>query len=244
MLEQLSCLINVATQETDNIILDLHCPGLTYGQKTVLHSFDLQVHQGQRIAILGASGAGKTTLLKLIFDRLHQSEARINTALIPQDLGLVENLSVYHNIYIGRLDQYSTLTNLANLVLPKQQFKEVIQAILDALLLGEKMFVPCGELSGGQQQRVAIARALFRQAKLLIADEPVANLDLVQAEIALKEMIRQYDSCVLALHNTEQALRYCTRIIGIRNAELVLDAPTDKLVPEDLADIYETLNAQ
>lgn len=232
----------MVTAETTDILLDLHCSGLAYEQKTVLKPFHLQILPGQRIAVLGASGAGKTTLLKLIFDQLNQV-ANNHVALIPQELGLVENLSVFHNVYIGRLDQQSNFANLTNLIFPRARFKAAVQLILDTLSLGDKLLVPCGELSGGQQQRVAIARALFRQAKVLVADEPVANLDVVQAEKALGEMTQCYESCVLALHHTEQALRYCTRIIGIQAGEFVLDALADQVTSEDLAALYKKSDA-
>jgi len=91
-------------------ILDLQCHGIQYGEKTVLAPFHLQLIEGQHVAILGSSGAGKTTLLRVIFDFLNTSS--LKTALIPQTPGLVENISVYHNVYMGRLDQFSTISNL------------------------------------------------------------------------------------------------------------------------------------
>tara|TARA_R110002073_G_scaffold320220_4_gene495558 strand:+ start:265 stop:813 length:549 start_codon:yes stop_codon:yes gene_type:complete len=178
----------------------------------------------------------------VILDHLNTSSQK--AALIPQELGLVENLSVYHNVYIGRLDQYSTFSNLLNLVTPKHHARIIVQSILNTLSLGDKLLVPCGELSGGQQQRVAIAGAIFRQAPLLIADEPVANLDQRQAETALKEMIENHTNCILALHNINQAQHYCDRIIGITHGMITLDAPAGQLTPQDLTDVYKTLNAK
>ena len=219
-------------------LIDLSCNGVAYAGQKVLSPFHLQITKGQHVAVLGASGAGKTTLLKVIFDHLKAKQQK--TALIPQELGLVENLSVFHNVYIGRLDQYSTLSNLVNLVMPKLLAKDEIKTILNDLSLGDKLFALCGELSGGQQQRIAIARAIFRQAPILIADEPVASLDQHQAEIALK-MMGDYHSCsVLALHNTDQALRYCNRVIGIVDGVITIDAPVSQLDHQVLLGIYKT----
>lgn len=229
-------------QKPNDFFLDLHCKGVQYDGKTVLSPFHLQLFEDQHVAILGSSGAGKTTLLKVIFD--HLNNAAQKTALIPQELGLVENLSVFHNVYMGQLDQFSTLANLINLIIPRPNEKHTIQSILESLSLSDKLFDPCGELSGGQQQRVAIARAIYRQAKILIADEPVANLDQNQAEIALKEMINKHDQCILALHNTQQALNYCDRIIGITNGKITLDATTAQIRAQDLTNVYIAVNAQ
>jgi phosphonate transport system ATP-binding protein len=112
------------------------------------------------------------------------------------------------------------------------------------LSLSDKLLSICGELSGGQQQRIAIARAVFRQAPVLIADEPVASLDQHQAEIALKLMINHHTNTFIALHNTDQAMRYCDRIIGIKDGNITLDAPTAQLNSQDLADIYKYARAQ
>lgn len=171
-------------------ILDLQCHGIQYGEKTILALFHLQLIEGQHVAILGSSGAGKTTLLRVIFDFLNTSSP-LKTALIPRTPGLVENISVYHNVYMGRLDQFSTISNLLNLIIPEPNAKNTIQSILDTLSLGDKIFSSCGALSGDQQQRVAI----YRHAPILIADEPVANLDQNQAEIALQTMIDTHANC-------------------------------------------------
>lgn len=153
----------------------------------VLRPFHLCAHKGQYIAVMGASGAGKSTLLKSIFD--YCKTIALKTALIPQELGLVENLSEYHNVYIGRLDQYSTISNLINLATPRLSDNKEVKSIFDSLSLSNELLSFCGELSGGQKQRIAIARAIFRQASILIADEPVAGPDSHQAEIALMLMV-------------------------------------------------------
>lgn len=228
-------------EDSGSIILDLQSDGVTYGKKITLLPFHLKITKGQHIAVLGASGAGKSTLLKVIFDHLNTSA--LKTALIPQELGLVRNLSVFHNVYIGRLDQYSTFSNLVNLVIPRRAAENEIKTILENLSFGHQLFAACGKLSGGQQQRTAIARAIFRQASVLIADEPVANLDQRQAEIALKLMIDSHASSVLALHNTDQALRYCNHIIGINNGAITLNTATTQLTSQDLTNIYKTPHA-
>ena len=95
------------------------------------------------MALVGESGAGKSTLLSAL-----QSQMKNKAALIPQDLGLVNNLSVFHNIYIGRLNSYSSVYNLLNLAWPQRREVGKIKPLVERLSLVENLFKPTGELSG------------------------------------------------------------------------------------------------
>lgn len=208
---------------------------LHYGAQTALHNIALSLGARERIAILGHSGAGKSTLLRWLYQQL---ASRDTLAWIPQDLGLVANLSLFHNIYIGRLDHYSRWRNLRNLFWPEQQLAGECRALLDRLQLQEPLQKRAGELSGGQQQRLAIARALYRGANWLLADEPVANLDKALASQSLQALTTQFPSFVIALHDTEQALAIADRIIGIRAGHIVLDCPAAAVSDQQLAALY------
>src|ERR1700741_3227767 len=116
---------------------------------------------------MGRSGAGKTTLLNLLYQRLADQ-----VALIPQAAALVETLSGFHNVYMGRLDRRSTLCNLRNLVWPQRRMVGEVTAVLELVGLADKLFARAGELSGGQQQRTSVARALYNGRPVLIGDEP------------------------------------------------------------------------
>jgi phosphonate transport system ATP-binding protein len=202
------------------------------GVKT-LHDIDLQVSKGEKLALVGQSGSGKSTLIKLIYDRYP-----VNTALVPQDYGLVNNLSVYHNVYIGCLDQHSTLYNLVNLIRPKADQVEIVSTILDGLQLEDYLFRPVGNLSGGQKQRVAVARSLFQKGHLLLADEPVSSVDEQQSKVVLKQMLNGFSTIVLALHDIQLALAFCDRIIGLEKGRIVLDSPAEGLSVKDLLSLY------
>ncbi len=202
------------------------------GVKT-LHDIDLQVSKGEKLALVGQSGSGKSTLIKLIYEHYP-----VNTALVPQDYGLVNNLSVYHNVYIGRLEQHSTFYNLVNLIRPNPDQVETVRTILTGLQLEDYLFRPVGRLSGGQKQRVAVARSLFQKGHLLLADEPVSSVDEQQSRVVLKQMFNGFSTVVLALHDIQLALAFCDRIIGLEKGRIVLDSPAEALSVKDLLSLY------
>jgi len=202
------------------------------GVKTV-HDIDLQVNQGEKLALVGQSGSGKSTLIKLIYDRYPT-----NTALVPQDYGLVNHLSVYHNVYMGCLNEHSTLYNLANLIRPWPDQVEAVRAILVQLQLEEFIYRAVGRLSGGQRQRVAVARSLFQKGGLLLADEPVSSVDEQQSKLVLTQLLGGFSTTILALHDIQLALTFCDRIIGLEKGRIVLDSPSAGLTSLDLLSLY------
>lgn len=216
-------------------LIDLHAEQVHYDGHVVLKSVSLTIRPGERIAVVGKSGSGKSTLLRL----LYQEQAQ-HSALIPQDLGLVKRLSVFHNIYMGRLDQHASWYNLANLARPWHAQIRAIAPIVEQLGLQDKLFTPVAELSGGQQQRTAIGRALFQGGDILIGDEPVSAVDAHQAEAVLSLLRARYPTLLLALHDTRLALTYCDRILGIKDGELVMDAASRSLRSKDLNFLYRS----
>lgn len=214
-------------------MFELDNASASYNGHTVLSGVTLKIATGERVALVGESGAGKSTLLGLLY-RQNKEE----TALIPQDSALVRSLSVFHNVYIGRLNRYSTLYNLRNLVRPSAREVGEIEPLLASLGLGDKLFTRVGELSGGQQQRTAVARALFQGSPALLGDEPVSSVDEHQARRILDAIGRTHATVVLAMHDVGLALEFSDRVIGIRNGAIALDAPTAGMLPSDLNAIY------
>jgi phosphonate transport system ATP-binding protein len=178
---------------------------------------------------MGRSGAGKSTLLKLLYA---QSPEAI--ALVPQTASLVDALSVFHNVYSGRLDRYSTLTNLQTLVWPSASRVSEIREILIEVGLEEQIFQRAGTLSGGQQQRVSVARALYNGRPILLADEPVSALDRVQGGALLKLIKTRHPTAVIILHDVQQALEHADRIVVLDDGQKVVDAPANVLTAQDL----------
>lgn len=214
-------------------MIQLQSESASYQGVKTLHDIDLQVSKGEKLALVGQSGSGKSTLIKLIYEHYP-----VNTALVPQDYGLVNNLSVYHNVYIGRLEQHSTLYNLVNLIRPMPVQVKTVRTILAGLQLEDYLFRPVGRLSGGQKQRVAVARSLFQKGHLLLADEPVSSVDEQQSRVVLKQMLNGFSTVVLALHDIQLALAFCDRIIGLEKGRIVLDSPAEALSVKDLLSLY------
>jgi len=199
----------------------------------VLRGISFTVSAGERVALIGESGAGKSTLLAVLQERYKNK-----SALIPQELGLVRSLSVYHNVYMGGLHRHSTAYNLLNLIWPRPEEVARIRPIVERLGLAEKLFEPVGNLSGGQQQRTAICRALLQGGDAVLADEPVSASDNHQSRIILDALTETFETIILAMHDVDLALEYATRIIGIKNQGIALDAPTRDLVRADLDFLY------
>ena len=198
-----------------------------YQLDTRLQNITLGINAGEKVALLGPSGGGKTSLL----NALHQQCAD-QVAWCPQEHGLVEVLSGYHNIYMGQLDQHSAWYNLANLIKPFAKHKSEISEL--ALMLGLDpelhLFKSVSQLSGGQRQRIGIARAFYRQQDTFIGDEAISSLDPVQAQMILELILSRHKTVVMALHNRQQALKNFDRIIGIKAGKIVFDSPAKELI--------------
>ena len=207
---------------------------LGYKQSSVLTNISLKINSGERVALVGESGAGKSTLLSAL-----QSQMKNKAALIPQDLGLVNNLSVFHNIYIGRLNSYSSVYNLLNLAWPQKREVGKIKPLVERLGLVENLFKPTGELSGGQQQRTAICRALFQGGDAIIGDEPVSAVDKHMANLIMETLVEKFTTVVLAMHDVDLAIKFSTRIIGIKEGAICFDQSTRNLTRKDLDFLYK-----
>jgi phosphonate transport system ATP-binding protein len=204
-----------------------------YAGHAVLHDINLTISAGERIAVMGRSGAGKSTLLKLVYEKL-----AVDVALIPQAAALVMTLSVFHNVYMGRLDCHSAFYNLRNLVWPNRRDVAHIETLLESVDLGGILFAKAGALSGGQQQRTSVARALYNGRRIIIGDEPVSSLDRVQATGILKLLRDRSETIILALHDIQLALSHTDRIIVLDDGRIVLDAPANTLAASDLVPYY------
>ncbi len=203
------------------------CAG--YNGRPVLFDVDLTVRSNERIAVMGRSGAGKSTLLGLLY-----AQRPNDVALVPQASALVKPLSVFHNVYMGRLDRHSTVCNLRNLVWPASEKVAEVRSVLASVGLDDEIFSAAGALSGGQQQRTSVARALYNGRPILIGDEPVSALDRVQGGDVLSLLKSRHETVVLALHDVHHALAHADRVVVLEYGRKIIDEPSGTLTANDL----------
>ncbi|GIU08111.1 MULTISPECIES: ATP-binding cassette domain-containing protein [unclassified Shewanella] len=189
-----------------------------FEDKTAVSIDELSFYHGEKVAIIGRSGCGKSTLINHVFEQL-----RPTAALCSQRQGLVENLSVFHNIFMGALNRHSWIYNLANLVYPFKGPRQAIQQIADTLELDCSLSQAVSALSGGQRQRVALGRALYQRQALFIGDEAFSALDPVMGQRLLTQVLDRHRSVIMVLHDMDMALTHFDRVIGLREGKKVLD---------------------
>jgi phosphonate transport system ATP-binding protein len=225
-----------------------------------LKNINLTIEDGEFVSVIGLSGAGKSTLLRSI-NRLNEitegniiidgasitkagkrdlRKIRRNIGMIFQHFNLVKKSSVQKNVISGRLGYYSTFKSIFGFF-SKDDYALVTDA-LDRVGLGDKLHSRSDELSGGQQQRVSIARTLVQQASIILADEPVASLDPITTQKIMKDLkkINQElnHTVVINLHSVDLAREFSSRIIGLRDGEVVFDGSATEATDEVLTSIY------
>ena len=149
------------------------------------------------------------------------------------------SLSVFHNIYMGQLDKHHFLYNFTNLLRPFKKEVDSVSLLTTPLELTDSLFKPAERLSGGQQQRVALGRALFQNKTIFMGDEPVSSVDEVQAEKLIQFIISRHKTIILTLHSLDLALRFCDRIIGLRQGVIELDDRVKNISASQLKSLYQ-----
>ncbi|CGG51842.1 polar amino acid ABC transporter ATP-binding protein [Streptococcus pneumoniae] len=225
-----------------------------------LNNVNLKIQKGEFVVMVGLSGAGKSTLLRSV-NRLHEitegeiiiegesitaakgkelRRMRRDIGMIFQSFNLVKRSTVLKNVLAGRIGYHSTLRTTLGLF-PKEDVELAFQALKRVNIL-EKAYARADELSGGQQQRVSIARALAQEAKIILADEPVASLDPLTTKQVLNDLKKINEdfgiTTIVNLHSIDLARQYATRIIGLHAGEIVFDGSVEEATDEKFAEIY------
>ncbi len=198
-----------------------------------LDGVDLNINQGEFVAIIGASGSGKSTLLNMIggLDNPTSGEVQIG----GKEIGNMnaDELTVFRRRNIGFIFQnynlIPVLNVLENITLPIELDGEspdelFITEIIDILGLKEKIYKMPSRLSGGQQQRVAIARALASKPNIILADEPTGNLDSVTSEEVLdlmKKMSEQFHQTIVMITHDPNIASKADRTIKISDGKVI-----------------------
>lgn len=231
-----------------------------YGTKAAVDHVSLSLGGSGFVGIIGRSGAGKSTLLRMLNRLSDATKGQIlvdgtdilalkgvekrawqnRCAMVFQQFNLVPRMDVASNVLHGLLGRRSTLTTLFNLW-SEADIRQALD-ILDRLGVAEQAAKRAEALSGGQQQRVAIARALMQDPGIILADEPIASLDPMNAQIVmdtLKRIQTEDGRMVIAnLHTLDTARRYCDRVIGMRDGRVVFDGTPEQLTTGVARDIY------
>ena len=215
-------------------LVSLDGEALGWGDEIVLPDLTFRIERGEHVAILGRSGVGKSTLLKALSERT--TAQRI--ALVPQDAGLVDSLSVFHNAWMGRLGDAGALTNLRILIHPGRARREEVDQVLGKVGLSGFGRRKVDSLSGGQRQRVSLARALLRGGDILLADEPVSAVDPEQGAALLAQIRVRFDTSVVILHDAALARRHATRLVGLEAGRIVVNGPPADTADAALAGLY------
>ncbi len=215
------------------MLFNLVNESIYYDNFKAIDSLTLNIKKGEKVAFLGKSGSGKSTLLKKMFEL-----QKNYSSYIPQELGLVNNLSVFHNVYISKLDANSFFYNIRNLIYPCKIQVDAILSILKDLLLEDKLFIKSLNLSGGQRQRVAIARAIYGQNKILLADEPISALDEFLSKKIIKKLNNSFETVICTMHNVDLAIENFDRVIGLKDGKILLDKASLQVTNEDRNKLY------
>jgi phosphonate transport system permease protein len=228
--------------------------------KVALADFELTVNAGELLVVLGGNGSGKTTLLRCVARILKPTagevwldgtnlsalegeplrRARLELAMISQHASLIQRGSVLANVANGTLGRHAAMRTAFG-GLPRSEI-EAARRQLDDIGLADLAERRAGTLSAGQAQRVAIARALVQRPRVLLADEPVANLDPEASEDIMRLLQRLAHADNLAvlcvLHQIQLAHAYADRVIGIRDGRVAFNLSRDQISHEAVRQLY------
>lgn len=245
----------------DIIMINFKNVGKVYPNGTVgLKDVNLTINDGEFIAIIGRSGAGKSTLIRAI-NKMHSvtsgtllvddvdvrtidgkqlRKLRRKIGMIFQSFNLVTRTTVIKNVLTGFVPDLPFYRSIFG-IFPQEMKIKALEA-LDKVGILDKAYIRVDQLSGGQQQRVALARTLAQNPKVILADEPVAALDPVTAKQVMDDFLHINQemgiTVLINIHHVELALEYATRVIGIKEGQIIYDGPSNKVDDDVLSQIY------
>jgi simple sugar transport system ATP-binding protein len=237
----------------DGDVLRVEHVSKRFGPVTALTDVNLHLAKGEVLALLGDNGAGKSTLLKILCGFQQPDSGRIvlngqevvlksvdharelGIDAVYQDLALINQLSVYHNMYLNREKvRWPLLNNRAMRKEAKQH--------LDAMGVNiSSVDVQVARLSGGQRQAIAVARSVYSDAKILLLDEPLAAMGVKEGAIIL-DLVRELKetanvSIIIIAHNYGQVLEVCDRVNLIQGGQITLDKLSSETSAQELTDL-------
>ncbi len=236
--------------------LSMNSVQLVINNRKILNNLSMSVPHGSAVTIMGPNGAGKTTLLRValglvkptagdlhIFgNRGFDKENRKLLGYIPQNLGLVGELTVFSNVMIGAIKRMPRWRSIAG-VYTKDLVTEAYSLMYD-LKVSHLMNTKVKKLSGGEKQRVAIARTLIQKPSIILADEMTASLDF-KAAVAVMDIFAEIKekmgiTLLMTHHNPEIARMYSDNVLIMMNGRIEKNIQSKDLTKEAVEDLYET----
>lgn len=230
-------------------------------ENVVLENVDISFYEGQVVAIIGSSGVGKTTFLnslalntevlkgdiyfenkKININKKYiLKKYRKNIGYISQKNSLIEDISVFDNLKYVIANKNNFLLNSFNIVTKKQ--KEEIYNTLSKLGILDKVFYRVKDLSGGEAQRVEIAKILLKNPKIILADEPISNLDSLNSHEVISSFNKiakdNFSIVIINLHSLDQLNNNVDRVIGLKDKTIIFDKLPSEITKKDLRSLYE-----
>lgn len=239
---------------TDDVLRVEHI-AKRFGPVIALRDVNLHLRKGEVLGLLGDNGAGKSTLMKIICGFQKQDSGRMflhgkpyeprsvddarskGIDTVYQDLALIDELSVYHNLFLRRERVHHPLPLLSN-----RQMKREARAALDEIGINiPRIDVAVARLSGGQRQAIAVARTVHSAADILLLDEPLAAMGAKEGAMILDLVARLKAegrvSIIMILHNYVHVLEACDRVSMIQDGEIALDKSTAETSVDELTEI-------
>jgi phosphonate transport system ATP-binding protein len=234
-----------------------------YTGGVALDRVTVTIEPGQFVAVIGRSGAGKTTLLRCLAGSIPVTEGSISigewnlaalrgaeihahrtrVGMVFQQFNLVKRLRVIDNVLVGRLGHlrgWRRWAALGRWFDPRE--REIALRCLAHVGLLNRTWQRADTLSGGEQQRVAIAKVLAQAPVLVLADEPIASLDLANSAMVMSTLRSVAAdtglTVITTLHQVTAARRYADRVLGLAQGRLVFDGRPEALIPDALRDIF------
>ena len=226
-----------------------------FGPVTALRDVNLHLRKGEVLGLLGDNGAGKSTLIKIISGFQRQDSGQMflhgkpyepksvddartkGVDTVYQDLALIDELSVFHNLFLRRERVLRPVPLLNN-----REMKREARRALDEIGIDiPRIDVAVARLSGGQRQAIAVARTVNSAADILLLDEPLAAMGAKEGAQILDLVARLKAegrvSIVMILHNYVQVFQACDRVSMIQDGAIALDKPTSETSVEELTEI-------
>ncbi len=232
-------------------MIEIQNISFAYNGKNVLNGISEKIHPGDFIGVIGPNGSGKTTLMRCVngilspgqgsiklegkdLSRFSSNQLAQKIAYVPQILNNVFPSTVFDTVLMGRKPHLGWA--------PSKKDMEITSEIIEKLDLADIAIKDINKLSGGQRQRVFIGRALAQEPRIILLDEPTANLDLHhQHEVLrlLKGLSKKGISIVVSIHDLNLAMQYCSRFLLIHEGEVEARGGLEIFDPQTIEKVYK-----